>query len=105
MSCSFSFEGLFSSHIMPPPSDFLFPSQLSVLEGSSSPVHPTLISSNNINELFPGTPVRLAQWEIIYTHFFSSFHPHEGGVVIGAVHAQICDTQFFNSGEKMVLKI
>ena len=83
---------------MPPPSDFLFPSQLSVLEGSSSPVHPTLISSNNINELFPGTPVRLAQWEIIYTHFFSSFHPHEGGVVIGAVHAQICDTQFFNKG-------
>ena len=98
MSCSFSFEGLFSSPIMPPPSDFLFPSPLSVLEGSSSPVHPTLISSNNINELFPGTPVRLAQWEILYTHFFWSFHPHEGGVVIPAVHSQIWDTQFFNKG-------
>ena len=39
MSCSFSFEGLFSSHTMTPPSDFLFPSQLSALEGRSSPVH------------------------------------------------------------------
>ena len=85
-SCSFSFEGLSSSHIMPPPSDFFFPSLLLVLEGRSSPVHSTLISSDNISQVFPGPPVWLAQWEILDTHLFGSFHPHEGGVVIPAVY-------------------